>query len=177
MLLWISSSSSSLLSLSIFWISSEGRLLVLRRCWWVWWWDVLWILVTLGRLSIELECRFACSLVAIIAMGDGNHTFIPFLLLYICWVSTSRVVVFGTKRDVVVLHPMIILMRRQSNHSKNEESKERQSGKDREEKEKDRRQATLRRLLWWRPSDNTMMYWSYRQRHIQLDSPVFLISS
>jgi hypothetical protein len=42
---------------------------------------------------------------------------------------------------------MIILMRRQSNHSKNEESKERQSGKDREEKEKDRRQATLRRLL------------------------------
>jgi hypothetical protein len=126
---WISfasSSSSSLWSLSICWTSSESRLFVLPWCWWVWEWEwgVLWILVILGRWSVELECRCACSLVAIIAISDGNHTFIPLPRLYISWVSTSYVVVFGTKREIILLNPLVILIRQRPNHSKNEESRE-----------------------------------------------------
>jgi hypothetical protein len=103
----------------------------------------LWILATLWRLAVELESRGAWSLVAIIARGSGNHTFISFLWLYIytCWVSTSRVVVFGTKRLVVVLHPMIILMREQANRSKSE------SGEIGKREKKGRTNVDLSRLM------------------------------
>jgi hypothetical protein len=57
-------------------------------------------------------------------------TVIILLFLFYCYIYAESllhrvvvVVVFGTKRDVVVLHPMINLMRRRSSHRKNDESK------------------------------------------------------
>jgi hypothetical protein len=173
MYLWTwSSSLSSLISWSICWTSSEGSRLALQCCWWIKRWDVLWILVILGRLGAEFECRFTCSLVAIIVMGDGNHTSIPFLLLYICWVRASRVVVFDTKRESCSTTPI------DYSDESTTKPQQREKGEIKIERRRSRKIGDRQRWVVLYSGDRLdvmMMYRISRQILPQFSSMIFLV--